>query len=133
MSNSVTSIEKPDQSFVKAARNSRALYQTDKESLVARIEELEEADPEDRLDLKAMRKLRLSNDEAQRWKKTRREGARKIGKGLQSFLCRFSDFLEAYSGIVEMMKGADQQYGGLAYGTLSLLLSVSVPSDATWC
>lgn len=40
-------------------------------------------------------------------------------------MTRFADFLEAYSGIVEIIKEADIQYGGLAYSTLSLLLLVS--------
>ena len=40
-------------------------------------------------------------------------------------MTRFADFLEAYSGIVEIVKQADSQYGGLAYSTVSLLLLVS--------
>lgn len=43
------------------------------------------------------------------------------------FATNFSSFLQAYSGIVEIIKGADQQYGGLAYGILSLTLIVSNP------
>ena len=39
-------------------------------------------------------------------------------------MTRFADFLEAYSGIVEIVKQADSQYGGLAYSTVSLLLLV---------
>ena len=58
------------------------------------------------------------------WGKQRKQGARKIGYGIQSFANNFSAFLESYSGIVEMVKAGDNQYGGLAYGTLSLLLSV---------
>lgn len=42
----------------------------------------------------------------------------------------FSDFLESFSGIVEIVKAADQQYGGLAYGTLSVFLSVAVRKDS---
>ena len=50
---------------------------------------------------------------------------RKVGKKTVVFANNFANFLQAYSGVVEIMKGADQQYGGLAYGTLSLLLIVS--------
>ena len=50
---------------------------------------------------------------------------RKVGKKTVVFANNFANFLQAYSGVVEIMKGADQQYGGLAYGTLSLLLVVS--------
>ena len=49
----------------------------------------------------------------------------KVGKATQTFANNFSSFLQAYSGIIEIMKGADQQYGGVAYSALSLLLIVS--------
>ena len=48
----------------------------------------------------------------------------KVGKATQTFANNFSSFLQAYSGIIEIMKGADQQYGGVAYSALSLLLIV---------
>ena len=48
----------------------------------------------------------------------------KVGKTTQTFASNFSSFLQAYSGIIEIMKGADQQYGGVAYSALSLLLIV---------
>lgn len=48
----------------------------------------------------------------------------KVGKATQTFANNFSGFLQAYSGIIEIMKGADQQYGGVAYSALSLLLIV---------
>ncbi len=48
----------------------------------------------------------------------------KVGKATQTFASNFSGFLQAYSGIIEIMKGADQQYGGIAYSALSLLLIV---------
>ena len=50
----------------------------------------------------------------------------KIGKATRTFANNFSSFLQAYSGIIEIMKGADQQYGGVAYSALSLLLIVGV-------
>ena len=49
---------------------------------------------------------------------------RKVGKQTVVFASNFSSFLHAYSGIIEIMKGADEQYGGVAYSTLSLLLIV---------
>ena len=48
----------------------------------------------------------------------------KLGRKTVTFVTNFSSFLEAYSGIVEIMKGADQQYGGAAYSILSLALIV---------
>ena len=59
------------------------------------------------------------------WSVKRKKGLRKLPTLLQSFMTHFADFLEAYSGIVEIVKQADSQYGGLAYSTLSLLLLVS--------
>lgn len=59
------------------------------------------------------------------WGIRRKQGSRKVGSVTQSFAKNFSAFLAGYSGVVEMVKTGDNQYGGLAYGTLSLLLSVS--------
>lgn len=53
----------------------------------------------------------------------------KIGKAAVAFANHFSSFLQAYSGIIEIMEGADQQYGGVAYSALSLLLIVGVFSE----
>lgn len=53
---------------------------------------------------------------------------RRVGNNTVVFVNNFSGFLQAYSGIVEVMKGADNQYGGLAYSTLSLLLIVRQPA-----
>ena len=50
----------------------------------------------------------------------RRTGARSV-----TFVNSFSEYLSAYSGIVEIVKGVDEQHGGLAYGILSTLLIVS--------
>lgn len=61
-----------------------------------------------------------AKDEKSDWARSRP----KASQYAQSFVTKFSDFLESYSGIVEIVKGADQQYGGLAYGTLSLFLVV---------
>ncbi len=58
------------------------------------------------------------------WSAKRKKGLRKLPTLLQTFMTRFADFLEAYSGIVEIVKQADSQYGGLAYSTVSLLLLV---------
>lgn len=59
------------------------------------------------------------------WKQARNQTARLPGKWVQKWLDTFSSFLTNYSGIVEVVKGADNQFGGLAYGTLSVLLCVS--------
>ena len=69
--------------------------------------------------------LGLAQERNLTWSARRKKGLRKFPALLQTFMTRFADFLEAYSGIVEIVKEADSQYGGLAYSTLSLLLLVS--------
>ena len=48
----------------------------------------------------------------------------KVGKSTLTIANNFSSFLQAYSGTVEVMQGAGQQYGGIAYSALFLLLIV---------
>ncbi len=48
----------------------------------------------------------------------------KSGNALQKFASSFSKFLKAYSGISELSKGVDSQYGGMVVGALSLLFQV---------
>lgn len=55
----------------------------------------------------------------------RSTGIRRAYSSTQKFIVEFDRFLSAYSGIVEIVKSADQQYGGVAAATLSLLFSVS--------
>lgn len=71
--------------------------------------------------------LHLSSNAFRNWRASRTSSTgRKATTNIQSFLTTFADFLESFSGICEIVKGADQQYGGLAYGTLSVLLGVAV-------
>ena len=51
---------------------------------------------------------------------------RKIGVGTQRVLSDVGTFLQGFSGIAEIIKSADQQFGGLAYGTVSVLATVAV-------
>lgn len=59
----------------------------------------------------------------------RKKPLRKPGTWVQHWVSTFCQFLSNYQGIVEVIKGADQQYGGLAYGTLAALLAVPVNKD----
>ena len=51
---------------------------------------------------------------------------RKAGVGTQKVLSNIGSFLQGFSGIAEIVKGADQQFGGLAYGTVSVFATVAV-------
>lgn len=67
-----------------------------------------------------------ANNQKTLWGTRRKQGSRMIGSTIQTFAHNFSAFLASYSGIVEIVKTGDNQFGGLAYGTLSLLLSVGI-------
>ena len=53
-------------------------------------------------------------------------GTRKAGVEIQKMLSSLGIFLQGFSGIAEIVKAADQQFGGLAYGTVSVLVTVAV-------
>lgn len=63
------------------------------------------------------------------WRREQEKTARRPGVWVQRWLNVFGDFLSSYSGIVEVVKGVDGQYGGLAYGTLSVLLAIPIQKD----
>jgi hypothetical protein len=48
------------------------------------------------------------------------------GSYFQSFCVRISKFLEMYAGIADVVKSFDQRVGALAYGSLSILVTVNM-------
>ncbi|KAL9082220.1 MAG: hypothetical protein Q9165_008928, partial [Trypethelium subeluteriae] len=119
--------DKDTSSFTSVARDPDVLYKSTKSDVEKRIIRLIDDDSGASLQSKAASKLYLTANIFRDWKSDRRSS--KIGKagaGLQNVLCTIADFFQSFSGIAEMIKAADQQYGGLAYGTVSLLLSVAV-------
>ena len=54
----------------------------------------------------------------------RKHGRRKVGRIAQHFVRRFADFMQCYSGVIEILRGAGQMYGIVAYETLSIFLVV---------
>jgi len=65
--------------------------------------------------------LQLASNDREKWAELRHKGP---GRFVQSFLTSFSSYLEAYSGIVEVVKNGGQPYGQVAYSTLSIFLIV---------
>jgi hypothetical protein len=55
---------------------------------------------------------------------------KKFGRKAQGFVKSFTDFLHAYSGIVELLRGAGQVYSEVAYETLSIFFIVSTRTPA---
>jgi len=53
------------------------------------------------------------------------------GEVYEKFATRFLDLLEAYSGLTEVAKGVNPQYGGLVCGSLSLLFIVFISTHWT--
>ncbi|KAF2142279.1 uncharacterized protein K452DRAFT_16706 [Aplosporella prunicola CBS 121167] len=56
----------------------------------------------------------------------RSRGGRKFSHGAQAFLNNFSEFLTCYSDVVNIVKSADSQFGGVAVQALSIFLIVAV-------
>lgn len=52
----------------------------------------------------------------------RKQGLKRVGRWAQEFANGFSEFVSAYSGIVDIVQGAGGPYGEVAYQTLSILL-----------
>lgn len=61
---------------------------------------------------------------AQQRHELRKGPLRRAGRHAVAFANHVSNFLQAFSGVVEVVKAVDQQYGGAAYGALSVLLIV---------
>lgn len=55
----------------------------------------------------------------------REKGRKKASADVQRFANTFAEFLQCYSPVLELVKAADNQFGGVAVQTLSLLLVVS--------
>lgn len=71
--------------------------------------------------------LQVADISLRAWSSDRQSS--KKGRASQAFqesMVVFANFLENFSGIVEIVRAADDQYGGLAYGTLSVFLGVFV-------
>lgn len=96
---------------------SKDVYQMDKPDLEVQIDHLRSI---------VKKELEETNSSFGTLKNRREQGVHKLSAGAQGFLSDFSIFINNYSGIVEIVKAADSQFGGLAWGTLSVFLSVAV-------
>jgi len=71
--------------------------------------------------------LPTADTEVDRLYDRRKKGGKQVSSHVQRFAKTFSDFLMCYSSVVEIVKAADNQLGGVAVQTLSLFLVVSFP------
>ncbi|TVY32027.1 hypothetical protein LSUB1_G008432 [Lachnellula subtilissima] len=60
----------------------------------------------------------------------RKKGPKRVGRWAQDFANGFSQFVGAYSGIVDIVRSAGGPYGEVAYQSLSILLIVVVNKSA---
>ncbi|EFX04141.1 hypothetical protein CMQ_1069 [Grosmannia clavigera kw1407] len=59
----------------------------------------------------------------EQWKANRQHGAKKISKKVVEFVDDFDSFLAGFSGIVEVVKLVDNQYGGTASAVLFIMFA----------
>ncbi|KAF7531089.1 hypothetical protein G7054_g9216 [Neopestalotiopsis clavispora] len=74
-------------------------------------------------DLELQVKEKLEQAEQQQRKRAAEHGK---SDAALSFLTDFLQFVGEFSGVIEIMKGVDEGYGGAAYAALSVFLSVAV-------
>ncbi|KAF9699864.1 hypothetical protein EKO04_002675 [Ascochyta lentis] len=105
-----------DTSITKVAKDPAGLYSCSRSEVEQAIEQLT-----------AQKNLESTMKAHGDWRAGQQSGrTRKIGAATQNLLCTIGNFLQTFSGIAEIVKSVDQQIGGLAYGTIMLLVSVAV-------
>lgn len=109
-----------------ARRNALVIYKCTQHDLQSQIDALRETPGFD-LTSQARDSMEMAGLAKIKWLSDRKSlSSRKAGAAFQASMSSFSQFLDNFSGIAEIAKSADQQYGGLAFGTLSLMLSIFV-------
>lgn len=105
--------------FLKGSHANERVRST-KESLQQQLEELDSSQLRDLASSGLVKADKVHST----YVNERKTGMKRAGRVTQNFFKVFSDFLAAYSGIVDLVKGAGQQYGEAAYEALSLFLIV---------
>lgn len=117
--------------FTSTLRDEESLYKSTKVDVERLIRRLVHQISDDPLQSKAASELHLAAASFESWKSDRQSTtSRKACSGLQRTLSNIGEFLKGFSGVAEIVKAADQQFGGLAYGTVSLLVTVAVNKQA---
>ena len=107
--------------------NREAQIAATKEELKKQIEDVQSGDF---LQILALENLGSASKSHDIYRLGRKHGSKRVGRWAQEFANGFADFIGAYSGIVDIIKGAGGPYGEVAYQTLSILLIVSLSRDA---
>lgn len=85
--------------------------------------EIEEVDDE-MLQRQIKEEMDLAESQQRQW-----EYKNSTSNTVISFINDFVEFVGEFSGIIEIMKGVDQGYGGAGYAALSFLLGVHIQHD----
>lgn len=94
-----------------------------KDELKKQIEEIQSGESLRTIALENLDNASKSRDEYQF---QREHGSKRVGRWAQEFANGFAEFVGAYSGIIDIIKGAGGPYGEVGYQTLSILLIVVV-------
>ncbi|MCJ1438053.1 hypothetical protein MMC27_007440 [Xylographa pallens] len=95
-----------------------------KEELEQQIKKYQQDD--DSLEDRAIAAMNGATQSHSKYETNRKTGVKKVGRIAQLFVKRFADFMQCYSGVIEVLKGAGQMYGIVAYETLSIFLVVII-------
>ncbi|MCJ1385588.1 hypothetical protein MMC17_008711 [Xylographa soralifera] len=95
-----------------------------KEELEQQITNYQQDD--DSLEDRAAAAMNGATQSHDKYETNRKSGGKKVGRRAQLFVKRFADFMQCYSGVIEVLKGAGQMYGIVAYETLSIFLVVVI-------
>ena len=96
----------------------KRIRQTSKALSEKQIEEVDDS----MLKRQIKEELDLAEKQQRQW-----ESRNRTGNTVISFLNDFTEFVGEFSGIIEIMKGVDQGYGGAGYAVLSFFLAVHLP------
>jgi hypothetical protein len=95
---------------------------TTKDELKKQIEEIQIGES---LHAVALENLDSASKSRDAYQLEREHGSKRISRWAQEFANGFAEFVSAYSGILDIVKGAGGPYGEVGYQTLSILLIVS--------
>lgn len=106
----------------KGSQALASVYRSTKSDVLNQVTiELENAEAE------AASAMQLADTQQRTWNDDRQSSRKsRAAKAFQEGMTTFAEFLESFSGVVEVVRVADDQYGGLAYGTLSVFVGVFV-------
>lgn len=103
--------------------NKEVQIATTNDELKKQIEEIQNGES---IHAVALENLDNASKSRDAYKLEREHGSKRVGRWAQEFANGFAEFFSAYSGILDIMRGAGGPYGEVGYQTLSILLIVGL-------